>query len=216
MTTATLRTRTQAVTRLADTSEARLNASRELAVRTEESLARTTGTRDLAFQAHAILGAVSEALREEVKQRVEVVVAAALQAIFGTAYHFRFDAKVSRGVVSLTPLVGYGEDLSTARWVGADSVGGGVVDVVAFALRVAVLLLRRPKLRPVLFADEPFKHVSDEFLPSVAEMLRRLATDMGLQLFVISHEEAVAAAANKVFYVSMKDGVSQIVDTGAP
>jgi len=151
--------------------------------------------------AHRILSSVADRKREEVRARVERIVQAALRAVFGPSISFRFDVSVLRGVVAMRPEVGF-RTKDGVSFVGVDQVAGGVVDVVSLAVRVAVLLARRPRLRPVIVADEPLKHLSDEYLPQAAEMLRRLADERGLQIVVVSHEPDVTLRASAVHRVS--------------
>lgn len=155
-----------------------------------------------ASYAHDLLSKLADRKREEVRVRVERIVLAALRAVFGPSIGFRFDVSILRGVVAIRPEIGFTRPGGAMAYVGVDQVAGGVVDVVSLAMRVAVLLSRRPKLRPVLIADEPLKHLSDEYLPAAAEMLRRLADECGLQMLIVSHEPDVSLQAHRVFRVS--------------
>lgn len=156
--------------------------------------------------AHGMLLGLADSARDRVRSRIEDVVTLALQGVFGGANRFKFDTSLSRGVVNMTPVVGN----DSTGWMKLTECAGGVVDVVAFALRAALLCWHRPKLRPVLFADEPFRHVSDDYLPAVAEMLKELSVVTGLQMIVVSHESTLAECADRVITVnrSKKSGAS--------
>jgi len=65
--------------------------------------------------------------------------------------------------------------------------GGGVVDVAAFALRVACLVLYRPRLSRVVVLDEPFRFVSMQYQENVRQMLEQLSTDMNIQIVQVTH-----------------------------
>ncbi len=67
------------------------------------------------------------------------------------------------------------------------SVGGGVVDVASFALRLACLLLASPKRRRLLCLDEPFKHLSENYRPAVRELIEVLAREMDVQFIIVTH-----------------------------
>lgn len=158
-------------------------------------------------EAVALLTAAADTQREAVRKNIEGVVTAALQAVFGPSFALELQVEIKRGVVSMEPFVLY---TNPARRVPVTEIGGGVADVIAFAFRVAVLCLRRPRLRPVLFADEPFKHVSADYLPHVAAMLRELADRTGLQLIIVSHEPEIAEQADTLFRVTMRNGNSVV------
>jgi len=184
-------------------------ASRDAAV-SARNKARTTQW------AHDLLTKLADRKREEVRVRVERIVNAALRAVFGPSISFRFEVTTLRGVVAIRPEVGFSVRGGPVNFVGVDQVAGGVVDVVSFAMRVAVLLSRRPMLRPVLIADEPLKHLSDEYLPAAAEMLRRLADECGLQMLIVSHEPDVSLRAHRVFRVTRPAGVSAVAVEDQP
>lgn len=183
---------------------------------TEATLARAKDARAetrLSSRAHALLGALAESRREAVRDRVERTVAAALRAVFGPKMRFRLKLEVKRGIMGAAPEIGYVPDAGGEPvWRAPSDVGGGVADVASFALRLSLLCMRRPRLRRVLIADEPFKHVSDAHLPLVADMLRKVADASGVQLVVVSHEHEVAAAADKVYRVVRRGGGSAIVE----
>ena len=64
-----------------------------------------------------------------------------------------------------------------------------MVDVAAFALRVACLLLHRPPLSRIVVIDEGFKFVSAQYRSNVREMLENLSKDLGIQIIQVTHME---------------------------
>lgn len=170
-----------------------------------------------ARRAHGLLTAFADSRREVVRAKVESIVAAAVRAVFGGGMDFKLEVSTKRGVVNMEPMVGY-RSKSACEWRSVDDVGGGVADVVSFAMRLAVLTRYRPRLRKVLIADEPFKHVSAEYLPGVAEMLRKLCDSTGFQIIVVSHEPEIASAADRLYRVThhpVKGSSIAVVDEDA-
>lgn len=191
--------------------EERLNALHRSA---KEGMDKVLAARKLAATssgAHSLLTKLADRRREDVRVRVERIVVAALRAVFGPRISFRFDVSVLRGVVAIKPEIGFAQPDGTFAFIGVDRVAGGVVDVLSLALRVSVLLARRPQLRPILIADEPLKHLSDEYLPAAAEMLRRLCDECGLQMLIVSHEPDVSLRAHRVHKVSRTARGSTVV-----
>jgi len=185
--------------------------AREEAAAAEAMLAARQQAAELAAETHALLVRVSEASRAAVRQRIERVVSAMLGEVFGRSVTFRIDTEVKRGQVEMTPAIGY----STPSGVvlrGVDDVGGGVVDVVAFGLRLSVLAMHGTT-RPVLVADEPFRHVSADLMPRVSAIVRKLSEALGVQLIIVSHEPEIAGAAHRVFAVTRDARGSSIVRT---
>ena len=93
--------------------------------------------------------------------------------------------------------------------------GGGIVDVVSLALRMAVLELIRPSILAPLILDEPGKMVSEEYVPALAGFLRRYAESTGRQVLIVTHNETLLEAAHRGYRVTKVGGVSQIEELGA-
>lgn len=68
-----------------------------------------------------------------------------------------------------------------------EGAGGGVLDVAAFALRLACLMVRRPRRRKLLVLDEPFKHLSAEYRPAMRDLVLTLAAELDVQFVIVTH-----------------------------
>ncbi len=138
-------------------------------------------------QAQAIIQEAAAFIQQQVHRQIADVVTRCLEAVFDEPYSFniRFESKRGRTEASLIlERDGVEVDPMTAA-------GGGVVDVVAFALRLACLSLSHPPVRPLLVLDEPFKFVSAQYLPRVRLLLETLSKDMGVQILMVTHLEAL-------------------------
>ena len=91
-----------------------------------------------------------------------------------------------------------------------DSSGGGTVDVGAFSLRIASWSLQNPRSRNVIVLDEPMRFVSKNLQNRASQMIKELSVKLGIQFIIVTHEEALANEADKVFKVKIKDGVSKV------
>lgn len=144
--------------------------------RAEETVARTQDAQEL-------LQLVAQAVQQRAHERVSTVVSSCLSTVFEDPYEFKilFERKRGRTEASLR---------FTRRGLDVDPLsasGGGVVDVAAFALRAACLMLHRPRLSKLIVLDEPFKFVSEEFHPNIRSMIEQLAEDLGLQIIFVTH-----------------------------
>src|SRR5690606_28583860 len=115
-------------------------------------------------EALGLLQALADGQRDALRARVEAVVDKAVKAVFGPSHAFRLRPEFQRGQMAVYPEVGKRMDGDWV-WHEVSECGGGVHDVVSFAMRVVVLALYRPARRPVIIADEPFRHVSRAHLP---------------------------------------------------
>lgn len=159
-------------------------------------------------RAQVIIQQVAQATQEELEYRVSELVSLALSGVFPDPYRFKLRFVVRRGKTEADVLFVRGEQEVDPL----SASGGGVVDVAAFALRVALWRLSNG-LRPVLILDEPFKWISSSYLPMAGEMLRSLSEKMGIQIIMITHLEPLIEIADKVFRVQMESGVSKLKTT---
>jgi DNA repair exonuclease SbcCD ATPase subunit len=88
--------------------------------------------------------------------------------------------------------------------------GGGVVDLAAFALRVALLNLYEGRVENILVLDEPLKFLSRKLLPKAAEMLKMISKELNIQILMITHLEELEACADRIFDVRIRGGVSEV------
>ena len=78
------------------------------------------------------------------------------------------------------------------------SCGGGILDVAAFGLRLACLMLQRPQPARVLILDEPFRFVSSHYRSNVRALLSELSQEMGVQIIMVTHIEEFMDFENRI------------------
>lgn len=139
---------------------------------------------DNTLEAQKIVQEVAQAVQQKVHQQIASVVSKCLKTVFGdSAYDFRIDFVQSRGKTEAHLLfVRDGKEVDPLT-----ASGGGVVDVTSFSLRLACLVLARPRRRLFLGLDESFKHLSEEYRPRIRELLEKLSEDFGIQFLLITH-----------------------------
>lgn len=137
-----------------------------------------------AQDAQEILQLVSKAVQQHAHERISKVVTSCLEAVFGEdAYEFKIEFEMARGRTQ-AKLKFVRDGLEVDPMTAA---GGGAIDIASFALRAACLVLHRPRLSPVLCLDEPFRFVSAEYQDNVRSMLENLASDLGIQVVMVTH-----------------------------
>lgn len=140
--------------------------------------------------------AIAQQMQQTIHARIASVVTKSLQYVFDEPYSFEIKFEIKRGKTEAAMLFRRGGVLLDDP---LDAIGGGVVDVAAFALRVSALLLKRGAVRRCLIMDEPFKFVSAGYLPRVRELVERLAADENLQFIMVTHIDELKTG--KVVYV---------------
>lgn len=190
----------------------------------ERSLSRRRGecdraSRQLAEVEAKLLAAIEQAKMEEMVQdiltkasalswertkgNVEALVDRALRAVFTDRdYKFVIEQETKRGASSISfTLVEDG--VETDVW---DDGGLGVADIVGFALRAAYIVLYRPKVRPVVFWDEPFRFLSEKYQPNAARFAKQVADELGIQFVVVTHNQHFVDCADQVISLEKVDG----------
>lgn len=181
---------------------------------TEDEIARLKQETDLNEQIRYLLQKASELARESARKVLEDTVTSALQYIFGPEYRFVIELEQRSGrteahfyVESPAP-----DGSGMMRLPPEEARGGGVVDVVGLALRLAVLRLHQdPKVADVLILDEPCKMLSESFSGLAADFLKWCSDHFGIQVIMVTHNEDLASAADRSFLVQQQRGTSRIV-----
>lgn len=134
-------------------------------------------------KAQNIVQFVAQNLQEEAHAALSAVVSRCLSAVFESPYEFKILFEQKRGrteAVMVFERDGIQVDPMTAS-------GGGVVDLAAFALRLACLMLRTPACRRILVMDEPFKSPSPHYRERVKDLLETLAAEMDVQFIIVTN-----------------------------
>lgn len=90
------------------------------------------------------------------------------------------------------------------------SSAGGTLDIASFALRIACWTLQIPRKNNTIILDEPTKWVSKTYRQDTAKMLKEISEKLNLQFIIVTHDPVLTQFADKVFEVSIKNGISQI------
>jgi len=152
----------------------------------------------------------SEQEQRVVQDKFEQLISYGLTLVFGDRFkQFRLNAGVERNQVVLNPTLVFEVDEGipvTSDIMGAQ--GGGPADCVGFMLKLLVLIFNgRDKVRPVLFMDETFSHLSEEYLPAMAAVIRKFVDEMGndLQIVLVTHQPTFADVADVVYRFSLDE-----------
>lgn len=134
-------------------------------------------------QAQEITQAVATIVQQQAHERIAGIVSKCLAVVFEEPYQFKINFEQKRGKTEARlSFVRDGHELDPTE----DS-GFGTVDVAAFALRLASLVLARPGRRRTIVLDEPMKFVSRDYHPRIRTMLDMLSKELDVQLIIVTH-----------------------------
>ena len=135
-------------------------------------------------QAQTLVQQVSQTVQQQAHNRMASIVSRCLEAIFDDPYQFKIHFERKRGKTEARLVFIRDEDIDPMT-----GAGGGVVDVGAFALRLACVLFTRPPCRRVMILDEPFKHLKppEVYGPRIVRLLKVLAKDFKMQFIMVQN-----------------------------
>ena len=160
-------------------------------------------------KAQIIIITVAKLTQEELEYRITEPVSLALAAVYDNPYTMvaKFDI-TGRGTTECALRFERNGNLKRPF----DASGGGPIDIASFVLRVGSLMLELPKRRRILILDEPFRFVSRKKMELAGELLQKVSKQLDLQIIMVTHIEELVKSADKIFEVSMKNGVSEIME----
>jgi hypothetical protein len=166
-------------------------------------------------EAQAFIQQVAQDTQKQVRFLISEVVQLAIEAVFPNKYKFDIDFTVERNrtVARLLYLKEH-----EGKYYEMDPLtqnGGGLCDLTAFALRIALWSIG--KTDNVIILDEPLKNLQPVELNKLGfEVIKNLSKKLGLQFIIVNNSigsENLLDVSDKIFEVSMnKDGISKVIE----
>ena len=157
-----------------------------------------------------LLNTLGEERQQEAQTMIEGLVTRGLQAIFEPNLSLVISTSVKGKSTSTEFLIRTDGDEPFETSV-MDARGGGLVAVVAFLLRVTVLLLTQPEGRRFMLIDESFAHLSAEYLDDVGAFLRELVDETGMQIVMVTHQSQLTSFATSALHFEQVDGKTRVL-----
>lgn len=182
---------------------------KEQLLENEKKLAAAQKEYDELIAARQIISEAARITQLQFKEFVESLVTMAIQTVFPEEdYKFvmEFDLKSNRSEINL--LVQQGDK---DPYNPEDEQGGGLLDVISFALRVVLWSLENPKSRNVFVMDEPFRYCG-KLTNLAGNMIKEISHKLGIQILMVTHEDNLSEIADKCWFVKREKGGLSIVE----
>ena len=88
------------------------------------------------------------------------------------------------------------QDGENEPYIPKEEQGGGLLDIISFALRVVLWSLEKPRSRNILIMDEPFRWTGN-LTELAANMMKEISKKLGLQIIMVTHDERLMEIADK-------------------
>ena len=192
----------------------RRKAEKELHLRqlneTETRLKESVEHRDLLDRVRLLFQLSSDYARQQAKQQLETLVTNALKYVFGSTLHFEIELSDHGGNPTAEFYVVSKWDEQEVKNRPQDARGGGVVDIVSLALRIALMETIKPRVQGPIILDEPGKHVSEDYIVPMIEFLKSVGETFGRQIILVTHNTHLTESADSAYYVRLSSGKSEV------
>ena len=152
----------------------------------------------------------SEFARLQAKKQIETLVTKCLQYVFETDIEFIIELDELRGKANAEFYVINSTEDMIIKTKPELSRGGGVVDIISLALRIAFLQIHKPRIEGPLILDEPAKHLSEEYVYNVGDFLKQTSEMFNRQIIMVTHNQHLSAISNKAYRVDLSGTTSSI------
>lgn len=154
------------------------------------------------------LQSLSDETRKQILGSISSIVTDALQKIKDPNLEFRMLLSTERNQIDVEFKIF--DKAANQEYDVLNSCGGSIADIITFPLRISLLLKWSPALAPILILDENFKFVSVQDQEALAEFVRQVSEQLGIQTILVTHSERVSSKANRIFQVSKQNGISVV------
>lgn len=148
-------------------------------------------------QARVFFQKQAETQQSETADILAAILTSALQAAFPSTYVCEIPLEIKRNQLEARPILKKGALVIKDP---VNSIGGGLIDVLSLAAKVAEIYLSGKRL--VLIADEPFKAVSEKYRKFIPDMLKMLHEKLGCQFIIVSHMDELKHCDGNVIKIN--------------
>ena len=174
------------------------------------TLQKASEEMDTLEQVRILLQRASEYAREQIKQQIEMLVTHCLQFVFGPDLEFLIELTETSGKADAQFYVISTLGNEKIKTKPQDARGGGIVDVISLALRIAIIQSTNYYKDGPLILDEPAKHVSSDYIANVAQFLKQISEVFKRQVIMVTHNHYLSEIADLSYRVELKDGYSTV------
>ncbi|MCX7842435.1 MAG: ATPase [Clostridia bacterium] len=176
----------------------------------EASLQRALENIELLEKVKLLLQKASEYAREQSRKQIESLVTNCLQYIFDSSIEFKIEISEVRGRPEAEFYVVSNVNQEVIKTKPQEARGGGVVDIISLAIRIAMLQSSSLDIKGPIILDEPAKHVSDEYIIHVGEFLKQVSRMFDRQVIMVTHNRHLSEIADNCHKIAMNEGISTV------
>lgn len=170
----------------------------ETTLKSKQRSLTITGTRIKDYEeVRGIWIGIANKIQSTATSHIENVVTMAIQTVFEEPYEFKLVFKEERNNVTCRPIV----IKDGKEYTPKDSMGGGMLDIIGFALRITMWSMQVPRSRNIFILDEPFRFCGDLTLKA-GMMLKSLSEKLNFQVLLVTHDHELKEMCDRVWIIS--------------
>lgn len=166
---------------------------------TSSQLSRMESSLEDFARAQIFFTELAEQTQKQFREQVERLATAAVHSVFDRPYQVKLVSERKRGRMETEILiVENGEEFQPKV-----EMGGSMVDLLSFAMRIVLWSLQSPRSRNTFILDEPLKFLgTGERLQHAGQMLAEIARSLQIQLIIVTHEQELAELAETAYQIT--------------
>ena len=193
-----------------DSKKGELSILRASKAKYEEQITDKQGNLSYILEAQELLQQTAQKTQSRLSFHISNFISSSLEAIWGKdAYTFSLEFIEKRNKTEVSMLLHTPEGDVSLDSLNNVRGGGGVLDIVAFGLRIALWSLQSQKQK-VMILDQPLSNLDQEHLPKAGELIKELSDKLGIQFIIINHNPALAEIADNTIEVVKENNISKI------
>jgi hypothetical protein len=161
------------------------------------------------IKARFVLVEVSKQTQEHLKVNIEKLVNLCLNEVFPDRnFNFKADFQIKRNKMECEFLV----EVDGHEYSPKDDMGGSILDIISFALRIILWSFENPRSRNVIIMDEPFRF-SGRLITKAVQMVKELSKKLGIQFIINTHSDELIDIADRSWNVVNVKGKSMVTQS---
>ena len=179
--------------------------------RLEKNLKKINNESEDLILVDTLLKETADFSRLQSSKEIESIVTSCLDLVFNSKMEFKIELSQLRGKNSAEFFIIEMDEDKKYTYKIEDTRGGGVIDILSLALRIAFILKIYPPVKGPIVLDEPAKHVSDDYIFNIADFIKKISEEFDKQIIIISHNEHLSSIGDNSYKI-YKENLHSVVN----
>lgn len=167
---------------------------------------RLTRTLNAYEEARNVLTEAGKAIHREMVKKIEDLVTLSVRTVYERPFRFHIEFEEKRKTLEARPIIFEGKDEYDIK----GDKGGGLIELMSFALRIVLWSIEEPRTRNFFIFDEPFKRAGI-YIEKIGQILKYLSKKLEIQVLILTHEDALIEICDRVYRVNHDGRESKVI-----